>query len=146
MHFGDYAHGVSGTVEKIGIAEGDVFGAPGDLPADVFQHDSRLNNPKGSAIDRDDGAMPAKMFAAPARFSVARAMGAAVDMKLGVSIEWRQLIARRGDEVKFVERYECLGLRRVCTTLEAIRKGDQTRLELAAEDGLHAEFSEVRFV
>jgi hypothetical protein len=37
----DDRDGVARAVEEIGVAEGDVGGAGGDLPAHVLQHDLR---------------------------------------------------------------------------------------------------------
>src|SRR5215211_7065197 len=67
----DDAHGVGGTVEEIGIAEGDVLCSGLDLTRNVLQHDIRLHDEEPAAVDGNNGAMAAEMFAAPAGLGVA---------------------------------------------------------------------------
>src|SRR5687768_15681311 len=67
----DDAHGVGGTVEEIGIAEGDVLRSGRHLTRDVLQYDVRLHDEEPAAVDRDDRAVSAKMLATAARLGVA---------------------------------------------------------------------------
>ena len=67
----DDGQGVRRAVEKIRIAEGDVFGADGDLGADIAEDDGAIDDTEGALVDGDDWAMTAKMFAAARGFGVA---------------------------------------------------------------------------
>src|SRR6266568_885772 len=71
VHGLDDCEGVRGPVKKVRIAECDVLGACIDLLADIFEHDVPLHNAKNSVVDRNDGAMTAKVFASPAGFGIA---------------------------------------------------------------------------
>ena len=62
---------MGGTIEEVGIAEGDVLGAGRDLARDVLQHDVRLHDEEPAAVDRDDRAVAAEMLAAAAGLGVA---------------------------------------------------------------------------
>src|SRR5712692_7670127 len=64
------SHRVSRTIEKIGIAEGDVLGARGHLAANVFEHNIPLYDSESSAVHRYHRTMPAQMFAAAAGLGV----------------------------------------------------------------------------
>ena len=63
-------HGVGGTVEEIGIAEGDVARARRDLLPDVFEHHLALHHAKLSLVHRNHGTVPAQMLAAAAGLGV----------------------------------------------------------------------------
>ena len=65
------AERVPDAVEEVGVAEGDVLRAGRDLLADVVEDDFALHDAKVSVIDRDDGAVPAAVFASAARLRVA---------------------------------------------------------------------------
>ena len=65
------AHGVRRAVEEIGIAEGDVPRAGGDLRGDVGQHDVGLHDAELPLVDRHDRTMPAQVPAAAAGLGVA---------------------------------------------------------------------------
>src|SRR5579859_2717637 len=58
-------------VEKIGIAERDVFGTGCHLPADVFQNHAAIHHAKCAVIYGNDGAVPAQMPASAAGFRIA---------------------------------------------------------------------------
>src|SRR5947209_426676 len=60
----DYADRVRGSVEKVGVAKGDVAGAGGHLLADVGEDDLGLHDAERSAVDRHHRAVAAAMFAA----------------------------------------------------------------------------------
>ena len=64
------AHGVRGAVEEIGIAEGDVARARGDLLPDILEHHLALHHAKLSLVHRDHGTVPAQMLAAAAGLGV----------------------------------------------------------------------------
>ena len=93
----DDGHRVAGAVEEIGIAEGDVLRAGGDLAANVFEHDIGLHDAKHAAVDGYDGAVAAEMLAAARRFGVAHTARAGLGAKVGVGAERRQAGAV-GDE------------------------------------------------
>src|SRR5215469_17640807 len=60
------------TVEKIGIAEGDVLRSGGNLLANVGEDDVDGHDAKLAGVNGDDRAMTAEMFAAAGRLGVAR--------------------------------------------------------------------------
>ena len=66
----DDARGVGDAVKKIGITEGDVFGAGLHLLANVRQDDFLRDDAKLAVVNRDDGAMAAEVFAAARGFGV----------------------------------------------------------------------------
>src|ERR1019366_5482966 len=64
----DNRDGVARAVEKVGVAEGDVGGAGGDLPANVLQHNLALHDAEPAAVNRDHGAVAAMVLAAAGSF------------------------------------------------------------------------------
>src|SRR5713101_10124514 len=94
---------VADAVEKIGIAEGDVFGASHHLPANVFEDHFAVNNAKHALIDRDNRTMPAEMLAAATGFRVTHGtMLAAGDNQVRILVQ-RDESGAVGD-VKFQPR------------------------------------------
>ena len=67
----DDAPRVRRPVEEIGIAEGDVLGARGDLLADVLEHRIDGNRMKAPLVDRYDRAVTTEMLAAVRRVGAA---------------------------------------------------------------------------
>jgi hypothetical protein len=65
-----HVHGVPRPVQEIRVAERHVRGAGLDLLADVRQHDVLRDDEEPAAVDRRDGAVAAKVLAAPARLDV----------------------------------------------------------------------------
>jgi hypothetical protein len=68
----DNGQAVGWTIEKVGIAEGDVLSPGFDLTANIFEHYVALHDPEIAVIDRHDRTMPAEMLTAAARLRVAR--------------------------------------------------------------------------
>jgi hypothetical protein len=68
MKFFDKIHRVTNAVEEIGVAEGNVLCACGDLLADVLNYNVAADDAKDPFVNGDDGAVAAKMFAAAAGF------------------------------------------------------------------------------
>ena len=58
---------MSGTVEEIGIAKGDVLHAGGNLLVDIGEHDVDGDDAKLTVVDGNDRAMPAPVLAAACR-------------------------------------------------------------------------------
>ena len=86
--------GMRRAVEEIRIAEGDVARAAGDLAANVFEYDVALDDPKLAAINRNDGTVPAQMFAAAAGFGVGDLLPLAVVMQARVAAVGNAAIGR----------------------------------------------------
>src|SRR5258706_6880366 len=70
MQFLNDAHRVGGSIEEIGIAEGDVLRAGGDLLANIVQHYVALDDAEVALINRHNRAVAAQMFAAAAGLGV----------------------------------------------------------------------------
>ena len=68
VKFFDKLHRVTNAIEEVRIAEGNVLRALGDLLADILHHDVAADDSKHAFVNRDDGAMAAKVFAAAAGF------------------------------------------------------------------------------
>src|SRR5713101_110543 len=146
--------GVADAVEKIGIAEGDVFGASHDLPANVFKDHFAANNAKHAVIDRDNRTMPAEMLAAAAGFGVTHgAMLAAGDDQVRILVQ-RDEPGAVGD-VKFQPRERSdrlglpggdrgpVGLTGVADSRNQMR---QPLFEFSPEHGVNAEPAQIRFI
>src|SRR5215472_2767097 len=71
MKFPEQLHRVTNPIEKIRIAEGDMLSPLRYLLANIFEHSFAIYDSEDSVIDGDDRAVPAQVFAAPARFRVA---------------------------------------------------------------------------
>ena len=84
----DDAPRVRRAVEEVGIAEGDVLGAGGDLLIDVGEHDVDRHDAELAVVDRHDRAMPAAVLAA------ARRLGGAGDAPRAVG-HLQRGVARR---------------------------------------------------
>jgi hypothetical protein len=67
----DDAHGVGGTIEEIGVAEGNVLCPGRHLTRDVLQYDVWLHDEEPATVDRDNRAVAAEMLAAAAGLGVA---------------------------------------------------------------------------
>src|SRR5260221_3701923 len=88
------ARGVGDAVKKIGIAEGDVFGAGLHLLANIGKDDFMPDDAELAVVNRDDGAMAAKMFAAARGFGVTGgAMLAGGENDVGVFFQGRKVCA-----------------------------------------------------
>src|SRR5215207_2865443 len=76
---------MGGTIEEIGVTEGDVLCSGRDLTRDVLQHDVRLHDEEPAAVDRHDRAVAAEMLAAAAGLGVtgnARAATRQLDVRV----------------------------------------------------------------
>ena len=82
------------AIEKIRIAESDVFGAGIHLAANIFEDYFARDDAERAVVDRNDRAMAAKMFAAARGFRVAgdRALPSGKSQR-GITIERRQSLA-----------------------------------------------------
>src|SRR5258707_493824 len=80
---------VRGTVEEIGVAEGNVLGAGGHLASDISENCVALYDAKGSVIDRNHRTVPAQMLAATAGLGIAGKPLLAVQKELRVAVEGR---------------------------------------------------------
>ena len=61
MHGAGDAQRMPGSIEEIGIAEGDMFGAGGDLVANVREHDVFRDDEEAPVIHRRDRAVRAQV-------------------------------------------------------------------------------------
>ena len=91
--------GVGGAVEEVGIAEGDVLRAGGDLRADVGEHDVGVHGAEAAVVDRHDRAVAAAMLAAARRLGVADDPPLVADLERGVLRQRRQIGSIGRDEL-----------------------------------------------
>src|SRR2546427_13151105 len=68
MKFINQLHRVANAVKEVRIAERDVLGSCGNLAAHVFEHHIAADDSKDALVNRHNGAVPAQMLAAAARF------------------------------------------------------------------------------
>src|SRR4029453_17476948 len=87
VHFTHDAERVAGTIEKIGVSEGDVRGPELDLQANVFQHQLFRQDEKAAGVYRGDRTMTAEVQAAAAGLHVARPISLSMHFQEGVSVE-----------------------------------------------------------
>src|SRR5215831_18667381 len=86
----DEVEGVLDAVEKIGIADGDVLRARGDLLADISEDDATVDDAEDALVDRNDGAVAAQMLAAATGFGVAGdAVSSCGQDDVGIVAKWR---------------------------------------------------------
>ena len=155
---------VADAIEKIGIAEGDVPGARGDLLADIGENRLFFHDAENAIVHGDDRAMAAAMFAAAASFGVAGdAVTAVRQDDAGVAREGGKTGAVRGEELLAAEgnggwRGRCarevkagaqagLDAGRIAGAAgsERIRESGERLLELSAEEVADAELAEALF-
>ena len=87
------------AIEEIGIAEGNVLRASGDLLANVLHDDVAADDAKNAFVNGDDGAMAAEMLAAAAGFGgTDEARCGAGDVEMGVLGDRREVGAIRSFE------------------------------------------------
>src|SRR5215213_8995434 len=148
----DDAHGVGGTVEEIGVTEGDVLRSGLDLARDVLQHDVRLHDEEPAAVDRDDWAMATEMLAAPAGLGVAgdtRAATGQLDVRVPLesgelaTVGDEKLLSSQGDR-QFGLCWLSRGGPVHCG--EPLDQCDKPRFELTTKDGPGAELTQVLLV
>ena len=152
MQLLDDAHGVGGTIEEIGVAEGDVLCAGRHLTRDVLQHDVWLHDEEPAAVDRDDRAVAAEMLAAAAGFGVAGdARAATGQLDVRVPLETGKQTTVRHEEPLPVQGDRRFGL---CLPWRGLRfvggepldQRDEPLLELTAEDRPGAELAQILLV
>ena len=68
VKFFDEIHRVTNAIEKVRITERDVLRARGHLSPNVLHHNVTADDAKDAFVNRDDGAMAAKVFAAATGF------------------------------------------------------------------------------
>jgi len=96
---------VTDSVEEVGIAKGDVFGAHLHLLRDVLDDNVSLNDSEFSSVDRDNGAVSAEVLAAACGLGVAYGLPEVWrDLELSVFAEFGQPGSVRREEVLSVER------------------------------------------
>ena len=128
----DQIDGVLGTVEKIGVAEGDVGGAGGDLRANIGEHRFALDDSELAVVNRHDGTMPAEMLAAAARLGISDQPRAIALTQFGIAGEIGKAGAV-GREKLAAGPAKCVRLR------IAVHKIAQSLLKLAAQNRFDAE-------
>ena len=107
MQLADDGQSVRGTVEKIGIAKGDVFGAGTDLPADIFEHHFARNDAENPIVDGNNRTVAAEMLAAAAGLGVTRdKMDAIGQHHVRVFVQRRKASAVGHDEIETVSDIE----------------------------------------
>ena len=137
------------AVEEVGIAEGDVPGAGGDLRPHVGHDDVDRDDPKAAVVDGHDRTVPAAMFAAAAGLGVADRPSFGAPLQGRVLRQRRQALTIRDEEL---DARDTRGLRRRrgATKIGHLTDDarvthdarDQRLLELAAEDHRHAVLAE----
>src|SRR5205807_1135646 len=65
------SHSVPDAIEKIRITERNVLRSGLYLLTNILEHNFAFHNPEDAFVNRNDGAVPAKVFASPTRFRVA---------------------------------------------------------------------------
>src|SRR5262249_32919383 len=115
--------------EEIGVAEGDVLGAGGDLLSDIFEHDFGLHDAEQTAVDGHDWAVAAEVFASARGLGVADASRAFGDNELAVARERGEAAAVGDEELLTIERDEWEAGREVAGEVA------ESGLEFAADDG-----------
>ncbi len=143
MKFLNEIHSVTDAIEEVRIAEGNVLRAGGHLLADILHHDVAADDSKDAFVNRDDGTMAAKMFAAAAGFRRAdEAESAAGNDEMSVLFDGRHIRAVWDFKIEAFERDERLGLWRNCRAIVALlgclhtfRELREFVLEFAAENG-----------
>src|SRR5215218_2023467 len=102
---------MGGTIEEIGVTEGEVLCSGRDLTRDVLQHDVRLHDEEPAAVDRDDRAVAAEVLTAAAGLGVASdARAATGQLDVGVPLETGKLATVRDEEPLPVQGDRRLGL------------------------------------
>ena len=144
----DDGDGVANTVEEVGVAEGNVAGAGGDLLANVSEDDVALDDAEGTVVNRHNRTVSAEMLAAAAGFGIADdAMAFTRHDEMGVLFERRETAAVGDVELLAGEGDGWLWLSirrwRRGRVAEALDEMDEAFFEFAAENGLDAECSQV---
>src|SRR5215207_4732225 len=90
---------MGGTIEEIGVTEGEVLCSGRDLTRDVLQHDVRLHDEEPATVDRDDRTVTAEMLAAAAGLGVAGdARAATRQLDVRIPLETGKLATVRDQE------------------------------------------------
>src|SRR5258706_1861027 len=121
-----------GTVEEVGIAEGDVLGSGGYLATNVFQHNLSRNNSKSPVVHGHHRTMPAKMLTPTAGLGVsANAMPVRAQVQMSVARQLGQSGTVWNAEVEAIERNR-LQLQIADCRLRILDKSQKAGFELAA--------------
>ncbi len=138
---------VGGTVEKVGIAEGDVHRAGRDLVADIGHHHVHGHGAEAAVVHRNHRAVAAKVLAAAARLGESdHALAAVRQVETRVARERGKPVAIGRHEPDLVEADHVLHLLCAVAGADALGGGQQRGLELAAEHGADTEVAEKRLV
>ena len=129
------------SVQEVGIAEGDMLGTGHQMP-DIFQDDLLRNGEKPATIDRRNGAMQAVVLATAAGL-VSTQVPRAITLQLRSCPEE----VAYGGWARKSSRFRKGPASRPCwlTPMSGFRipasrgfdEGDQRRLKLPADDGIH---------
>ena len=102
---------MSRTIEKIGIAKGDVFGAHCHLAADVGKHHGHLHDAEFSLVHGHHRTVAAPMLATPAALGKAHDLGAPVrHLQMGVAGKRRKPGSIRREKLDPAETDDRLAL------------------------------------
>src|SRR5215813_5742331 len=90
MQLLDKPQRMTGPVEKIWIPECDVLGATVHLLTNVVEHNIALDNPKATAVDRNNRTVTAEMLASPGRLGVTDHPHRIADDQRCIAVQSRQ--------------------------------------------------------
>jgi len=124
---------VTGTVQKVGIAESDVLGPRGDEAAHILEHHFTRYCEEAPAVHRWDRTMETRVQTSAARLDVSRGKAAPGVQQVRVPSQRGQPVAARQRKSQPLDAGGRIGFRRF-PGVDLPRQGHERLLRLASQD------------